>query len=52
MNKWVKVALAIGTVVAAGVGVAFLGKKHNDESEYVDHEVVDDSDSDSDEEVE
>jgi hypothetical protein len=50
MNTWVKVGLGLGAVVAAVVGVAFLGKKHNDEAEYVTVEVDENCDSDSDEE--
>lgn len=47
--------ILIGAVVAAGaaVGVAFLVKGHNDETDYVTTEVeTEDNDSDSEEEAE
>ena len=52
MKTWVKVVLGIGAVVAAGVGVAFLGKKRNDEAECEFIEEAETDESDSDEEAE
>lgn len=52
MKTWVKVVLGIGAVAAAGLGVAFLGKKHHDEAECEIIEEAETDDLDSDEEAE
>ena len=52
MKAWVKVLL--GGLAGVGLGgvVACLGKKHNNDDDYVDCDVNDDYDSDSVEEAE
>lgn len=53
MKAWIKVLLGLGAGAAVGIGAACLGKKHNDDDDYV---TVEDGteayDSDSDEEAE
>ena len=52
MKAWVKVLVGLGIGAVIGGAAAILGKKHNEDEDYVEVEEAEDYDSDSDEEAE